>query len=354
MAAASADEMEAIVARPDRSVTARHAALAQLNEEQHLELREQILREVNKPLTVAIMGQTGVGKSSLLNALFNTDLRVGDIRPTTKVPEPIVVPGDSGPSLVFWDMPGIGESLGADRQYLEWYRQKIAESDVAVLAIHSDTRSTLFDSQALVAMLAGVPQDEQRSLVTKLSFVLTKADLITPPAWIYMRDGDAGKFVPSKPVRRRLDEKASYFQQQLIRPHGGLSTTQTYMSDGFDVVDGRFQFDEYSISYDGFMSDDAQDVYTRKYPEFAEIFERLARNHRVVSVSAHFRYNLVPLLITIVNKLPEEAIGRFQRLTSGSAVTSDVRLDVMKAYGNIVIWDMAKGRKAFDLEDVTL
>jgi predicted GTPase len=47
---------------------------------QQRQIRDQILIEPSKPLTVAILGQTGVGKSLLMNALFGSGLRIGDIR----------------------------------------------------------------------------------------------------------------------------------------------------------------------------------------------------------------------------------------------------------------------------------
>ena len=52
------------------------------------ELRERLGRTVDgltrRVLRVSIMGQTGVGKSSLLNALFGTSLATDAVRPCTK------------------------------------------------------------------------------------------------------------------------------------------------------------------------------------------------------------------------------------------------------------------------------
>jgi predicted GTPase len=44
--------------------------------------------EKKAPLKVSVMGQTGVGKSSLINALFNTKLDTDPVRPaTSKIPQ---------------------------------------------------------------------------------------------------------------------------------------------------------------------------------------------------------------------------------------------------------------------------
>src|SRR5687767_9908288 len=123
--------------------------LDQLTAEQRVAVAAEFdrLREVSSggALTVAVMGQTGVGKSSLLNALFDVSLQVGDVRPTTMEPLPVEVRGPSGRPLVFWDMPGIGESAAADARYLELYRRRLLDSDVVLWALHADIRSTTTD-----------------------------------------------------------------------------------------------------------------------------------------------------------------------------------------------------------------
>lgn len=335
-------------------MTGSVTALADLSADQQRRIRDRILAESSEPLTVAIMGQTGVGKSSLLNALFGTSLRVGDVRPTTKVPEPVTVSGATGHPLTFWDMPGLGESARADDEYLATYRQMLCASDVVLWAMHADSRSTLFDASALDGMLAGTSAAQRRTLIAKMTFVLTKADLITPPPWIYLRDGQAGVFAPSRSASQRITEKARYYQEMLIQPYGGLQAAETYLSDGFSIDDHRFQTDGYHVRYTGFMSEDLCARYSGSYPHYRDVFERLCDNHRVIAVSALFRYNLVQLMIAIVNKLGESAIGRFQRLINGSEVTTEVPVSVMRRLGNFIVWDTRKAIKTFDLDDIDL
>jgi hypothetical protein len=317
-------------------------------------IEREIRAEAGKPLSVVIVGQTGVGKSSLLNTLFGANLRVGDVEPTTKLPEPVEVAGASGHPIVFWDMPGIGESAVADEGYLRMYRERIAHADIALWALHADTRSTLLDSQAIGQLLRGATEPERQALMAKLSFVLTKADLLTPTPWIYLRDGDEGKFVPTPSVRTRLEEKAAYFQSALIRPHGRLTSSQTYLGDGFDLRDRAFTADEHHVTFHGLMDDAALARYSGEHPHLADVFERLAANHRVLPVSAHFRYNLTALLVMIVNKLGDSAIGRFGRLVDGSRAFDTVPLATVRGFGNFVVWDKGRGAKTFDLEDAPL
>ncbi len=102
------------------------------------------------------------------------------------------------------------------------------------------------------------------------------------------------------------------------------------------------------------MSEGLRAHYSSSYPQYRTVFERLCDNHRVIPVSALFRYNLVQLMIAIVNKLGESAIGRFQRLINGSEVTTAVPVSVMRRLGNIIIWDKQKAMKTFDLDDIDL
>jgi len=298
------------------------------------------------------MGQTGVGKSSLLNALFGTKLEVGDVRPTTKIPEPVTVEGAAGHSLVFWDMPGIGESADADMSYMAIYRQKLIESDVVMWAIHADNRSTAFDAAALERLLSDSLQDERQALASKISFVLTKADLLIPPPWVYYRDRDTGSFAPSGRTRRRLEEKAAYYQEVLIKPYGVLSSTETYNAEDFKLEDPRFSFDEYHVRYMGFMDEATRAQFASDHPQFADVFDRLADNQRVVPCSAQFRYNLVRLLVVIVNKLGESAIGRFRQLMGDADTLDIIPVSTMRKYGNLVVWDKRKSRVTFDLDEV--
>src|SRR5690349_13141358 len=112
--------------------------------EQEKVIKDRIEVARNKPLVVVVMGQTGVGKSSLINALFNTNLKTNDTQPETKIPEKHIEKTRNGHEIWFWDMPGIGESSSADSRYINEYRQKILEADVALWLCHADSRSVTF------------------------------------------------------------------------------------------------------------------------------------------------------------------------------------------------------------------
>ena len=76
-----------------------------------------------RPFKVAIIGQSGVGKSSTLNAVFGLTLPVSDIEEgTTEIIEKIF-PMRDGFNLSIYDMPGLLQSRKRDKVYEEMYRE---------------------------------------------------------------------------------------------------------------------------------------------------------------------------------------------------------------------------------------
>ena len=317
-------------------------SLADLTTNQRRQIRDQILVESSKPLTVAVMGQTGVGKSSLLNALFDTSLETGDVRPTTKVAEPVTstgIPATRLPSGICLEsasprVPTGGTCRCTGRSSSTATSSYGQSMPIAARRSSTRTRSARW-SAGHGTMSAGT--------IAKISLVLTKADLLTPPAWIYFRDGDTGTFVPGKVIRERMPKRPATTRRSWSDRMADFASTSTYMSDDFNIDDPRFDCGEYSITYHGFMSDTQRSHYAQLSPRFAAVFERLCDNQRVIPYSALFRYNLSQLLVAVVNKLGENAIGRFQRLVDGSAVTSDVPVARMAKYCNLMVWDKQRG-----------
>jgi uncharacterized protein len=315
---------------------------------------KQVLDEVTRrmaeasqePFIVAVMGQTGVGKSSLINALFNTTLKTDPARPCTKRIERVPVDGGSGRILWFYDMPGIGEAGEVDAEYVRDYRAKLLESDVVIWAIHSDNRSVAFDLSALEQVL-GPDQGERVRLMSKITFVLTKVDLLTPPPWIF--DVGQGIFAASKATKELLREKERYYQESFIRPYGELVVSQTYNPGGrFNVTEGPLDFDDYTVTYKGLLEPDEVSRLQRRYPQFHHVFDRLYDNYRVIPCSSLFRFNLSQLMLLVVNKLGESAIDRFTKFTDGN-ILNRVDASTVRSLGNLVIYDSMRGQLVFDL-----
>jgi predicted GTPase len=302
----------------------------------------------SKPLVVVVMGQTGVGKSSLINALFGINLKTNDARPETKFPEKHIERSSDGHELWFWDMPGIGESTSADAGYLVNYQQKIMEADVALWLCHADSRSVTFDVEAVQKILANLPDAEQSILLSKLTFVLSKADLVAPEPWILYKTDQEAIFETAEKTEKLLDEKAAYFREALIEPHKEKFVSRTFHDGNFNLQKGLLTSDKYFAYYSGLMSLSILKNLKSEYPEYAQVFERLYQNSEVVYCSSRFRYNLAKLMSVIVNKIGGDTSIRFANFISTKAMNR-VSWSKARTFSNLVSYDVHKDHIIFDL-----
>jgi len=106
--------------------------LSGLQQEQVERLRYWLAQTLNYEPKVGILGKTGVGKSSLCNALFGKDVAlVSDVESCTRKPQEITLKiGSSNITLV--DLPGVGESRSRDEEYRDLYSKWLPELDVVL------------------------------------------------------------------------------------------------------------------------------------------------------------------------------------------------------------------------------
>lgn len=75
---------------------------------------------------ILLVGATGAGKSSTINALFNTQhAKVG----TGTDPETKEITQYELDNITLWDTPGLGESPDADKRHISSLRAKLSEKD---------------------------------------------------------------------------------------------------------------------------------------------------------------------------------------------------------------------------------
>lgn len=310
-------------------------------------VREQVRSAAAKPFVVSVMGTTGTGKSSLVNALFDAGLKTDAVRPCTKLVQTVPVDGTEGGRLLFHDLPGIGEAGVVDESYIEQYRAKLIESDVVLWAIHVDNRSVSFDQAALDRVLGDDPQ-QRAALMSRLTFVLTKVDLLTPQPWIFAKDGDRGTFAAAAGTMKLLAEKEKYFQEAFILPHAADMESRTHHDGTFDIVEPGLTFDQHFVRYQGILSQTAAETLAERHPRYADVFHRLHDNYRVVSCSARLRFNLANLMFVVVNKLGPGAAVRFKRFTSGTAL-NEVSVAGARHFCNMIVFDQRREKVVFSM-----
>lgn len=129
-----------------------------------------------RPFKVAVIGQSGVGKSSTLNAVFGLNLPVSDIQEgTTEIIEK-VFPMRDGFNLSIYDMPGLLQSRKRDNIYEEMYKEILPQCDVIVYIIKANTRNLGDDCRILKNVV--LPICNQNSIKDNLIVAVNKVDTI--------------------------------------------------------------------------------------------------------------------------------------------------------------------------------
>lgn len=122
---------------------------------------------------IGIMGKTGVGKSSLCNALFQGKVSpVSDVSSCTR--DALRFRFQTGNRyLTLIDLPGVGESQQRDREYELLYRHVLPEIDLIIWVIKADDRALAVDEHFYRHVIGDAFQ-------SKVLFVVNQADKIEP------------------------------------------------------------------------------------------------------------------------------------------------------------------------------
>jgi uncharacterized protein len=135
------------------------------------EIRERINRIRSYTPKVGIFGNSGVGKSSLCNALFGREVaKVADVEACTRKPQIIFMGrehGQGGMDLV--DVPGIGENPARHKEYVELYKSLAPSLDLVLWAIKADDRN-------YASAMEGYEQVIRANESLPIIFVITQSD----------------------------------------------------------------------------------------------------------------------------------------------------------------------------------
>lgn len=145
--------------------------------------KQRILKEVREELRkirtytpkVGVFGDSGVGKSSLCNALFGRDVAaISDVEACTRQPQEILIANGDAGGLVLVDVPGVGEDPDRHKEYVELYKSLVPNLDLVIWAIKADDRKYLSSLEVYDEVL-------RPSISTcPVLFVITQVDKTNP------------------------------------------------------------------------------------------------------------------------------------------------------------------------------
>lgn len=135
-----------------------------------------------RPPTIGVIGLSGVGKSSTINAMFGTRKKVSaTIRGTTRFhtsKHNVETDKYKGQSLSFdlhvVDAPGLGEDLDQDQRYLAAYKKHLPKCDVALWVVAARNRALSVDQLYLKELARVLPN---------LVIGVNQVDLVEPADW---------------------------------------------------------------------------------------------------------------------------------------------------------------------------
>ncbi len=136
-----------------------------------------------KPIDILLVGRTGAGKSSLINTLFQAELAVVDVVPSTDKIQNYQWQTPNGESLILWDSPGYEQ---ANRQDL---RARVltygATADLLLLVTPALDPSLQMDLDFLQELKSANPDLPMITIVTQVDRLRPWREWTPPYDWQY-------------------------------------------------------------------------------------------------------------------------------------------------------------------------
>ncbi|WP_309735179.1 GTPase [Chamaesiphon sp. OTE_75_metabat_556] len=134
-----------------------------------------------KPIDILLVGRTGAGKSSLINTLFESELAVVDVLPSTDKIQNYQWQTDSGESLTLWDSPGYEQASREDlRSQVLTYA---ATADLLLLVTPALDPALQMDRDFLQELKNTAPDLPVVTIVTQVDRVRPLREWTPPYDW---------------------------------------------------------------------------------------------------------------------------------------------------------------------------
>ena len=207
--------------------------LTEIEKEKKIKILEFVKNELHRARTytpkVGVFGVTGVGKSSLCNALFGRDVaEISDVAACTRSPQEIMIGDAEKGGIILVDVPGVGENEARDIEYIDLYKSLMPKLDLVLWAIKADDRAY---SSAVRAYKAAVAPHLGLCPVV---FVITHTDKIEP-----FREWDLVNNCPSSKQLHNITLKEHEISKEFDIPVSSVVAVSAHEHYNLDVLVAR-------------------------------------------------------------------------------------------------------------------
>lgn len=143
------------------------------------ELKRLVENEKNIPPKIAIIGKSGVGKTTTINSLFNVDWNISHTVAGTKQAQSKEFELIGGGKLNVIDLPGLGEDIDTDKEYELIYRNILPEVDIVLYVIQANAKDFSEDQRIILEVV----KKSLNNLDKKIIIGLNQVDKIGPGEW---------------------------------------------------------------------------------------------------------------------------------------------------------------------------
>ena len=169
-----------------------------VDEEQKNRISNKMNSIMNYTPKIGVFGKTGVGKSSLCNALFGQEIcEISDVSACTRNPKEILLDMGKGKNISLLDVPGVGESGDRDTEYSQLYAKLLPELDLIMWLLKGDDRAFSSDEIFYKKLVKPYMEAGKPFLI-----VLNQVDKVEP-----YREWDEEKRKPGMKQKNNIDLK---------------------------------------------------------------------------------------------------------------------------------------------------
>ncbi|MCM1251667.1 MAG: 50S ribosome-binding GTPase [Clostridium sp.] len=210
-------------------------------EDKKQEMLLRLRKLCNAETNIMLVGATGCGKSSTINALFSCN-RENEYVEIAKVgskadPETRNIERYRIGNLILWDTPGLGDGTEIDGHHKEVITELLREADengnalidLVLVILDSSTR----DLGTSYQMLNEVIIPELKNETGRILIALNQADIAMKTG----RHWDYEKNEPDETLTKFLEEKAVSIKER-IKKDTGLDITPVYYCAGYEEDSG--------------------------------------------------------------------------------------------------------------------